>query len=99
MWFHSVQDLVGRAIADADVDMVDLGPSGTDAFSQLKEKYGFASVSDWHTVADYRGPFRYAGGVTGKPWTDLDPPDWLFDDEGPSAGPMEELTRWMRQRF
>ena len=39
MWFHSVRDLVRRAVEAEGVDMVDLGPSGTDAFSQLKEKY------------------------------------------------------------
>ena len=79
VWFHSVRDLVARAIADPSVDMVDLGPSGSDAFSVLKQRYGFESVADWHTVADYRGPFRYEGGaVVGEPWDDLDPPDWLF---------------------
>ena len=31
-------------------DFADLGPSGSDAFSELKAKYGFASVADWHTV-------------------------------------------------
>jgi hypothetical protein len=72
---------VRRAIADDSIDMVDLGPSGSDAFSQLKEKYGFASVADWHKVADYRGPFRYAEG-DGEPWTELDPPDWLFEKDG-----------------
>ena len=61
------------------VDYADLGPSGSDAFSLLKSKYGFVSVDDWHTVADYRGPFRYEFG-DGKPWDDLDPPDWLFDE-------------------
>ena len=85
VWFHSVQDLVARAIEADDIDMVDLGPSGTDAFSELKEKYGFASISDWHTVADYRGPFVYEGGrVRGDSWANLDPPDWLFE-EGPLA--------------
>ena len=81
VWFHSVHDLVARAIAADGVDTVDLGPSGTDGFSQLKAKYGFASVADWHTVADYRGPFRYENGeVEGPLWKELDPPDWLFDD-------------------
>ena len=80
IWFHSVHNLVERAIADPSVDMVDLGPSGTDAFSALKEKYGFASVAGWHAVADYRGPFRYAFGE-GAPWDELDPPDWLFEKE------------------
>lgn len=79
VWFHSVHDLVSRAIADPTVDMVDLGPSGSDAFGALKAKYGFESVSDWHTVADYRGPFRYEGGLVGPPWDELDPPDWLFE--------------------
>ena len=69
-----------RAYAETEgVDMVDLGPSGTDAFSALKERFGFASVSDWHAVADYRGPFVYEDGVVGPPWDDLDPPDWLFE--------------------
>jgi len=81
VWFHSVQELVRRAIEDEDVDFADLGPSGTDAFSKLKEKYGFRSVSDWHAVADYRGPFRYPFG-SGEPWTQLDPPDWLFEAIG-----------------
>lgn len=78
VWFHSVQELVRRAIADADVDYADLGPSGTDAFSELKQKYGFKSVADWHTVADYRGPFRYSFG-SGESWAELDPPDYLFE--------------------
>jgi len=38
VWFHSVQELVERAIEDDGIDIVDLGPSGTDAFSVLKEK-------------------------------------------------------------
>ena len=37
-------------------------------------------MSDWHTVADYRGPFEYAGGETGPSWSQLDPPDWLFEE-------------------
>ena len=87
VWFHSVRDLVRRAIEAPDVDMVDLGPSGSDAFSVLKAKYGFASVSDWHKVADYRGPFRY-DGFEGRPWAELDPPDWLFEES-----PLAELRR------
>jgi len=59
VWFHSVQSLVARAIANEDVDVVDLGPSGSDAFSDLKARYGFASVEDWPSVADYQGPFVY----------------------------------------
>jgi hypothetical protein len=45
-------------------------------------------VSDWHTVADYRGPFRYSFG-DGPSWAELDPPDWLFDawpDDAASRG-------------
>ena len=90
VWFHSVQELVKRAIADEGIDYADLGPSGTDAFSQLKEKYGFDSVDDWHTVADYRGPFRYEWGE-GESWAELDPPDWLFDD-----GLLAEMRRRMQ---
>ena len=78
VWFHSVQELVRRAIEDEGVDFADLGPSGTDAFSELKQKYGFKSVADWHKVADYRGPFRYEFG-TGGSWAELDPPDYLFE--------------------
>ena len=58
VWFHSVKDLVRRAIEDESIDWCDLGPSGSDAFSELKAKYNFASVADWHKVADYRGVFR-----------------------------------------
>jgi hypothetical protein len=56
-----------------------LPAGGSDAFSDLKEKYGFASVADWHKVADYRGPFRYPFGE-GDSWAELDPPDWLFEE-------------------
>ena len=68
VWFHSVQEIVGRSIENPDIDIVDLGPSGTDAFSELKAKYGFASVNDWHTVADYRGRFKYENGDEGPSW-------------------------------
>ena len=43
-------------------------------------RYGFTSVNDWHTVADYRGPFEYADGMQGPSWKQLDPPDWLFEE-------------------
>lgn len=59
VWFHSVYDLVDRAVRAKNVDVVDLGPSGTDGFSDLKAKYGFVSVEDWPAVADYFGPFWY----------------------------------------
>ena len=60
VWFHSVRDLVKRAIEEDGVNMVDLGPSGSDAFSELKQRYGFISVDDWPAVANYMGPFwRY----------------------------------------
>jgi hypothetical protein len=61
VWFHSVQELVKRAIDADGVDTVDLGPSGSDAFSDLKARYGFESVDDWPAVADYKGPFYYDG--------------------------------------
>jgi hypothetical protein len=79
VWFHSVHDLVRRATELDGVHTVDLGPSGTDSFSDLKERYGFKSVGDWHTVADYRGPFEYEGGTQGPSWAEVDPPDWLFE--------------------
>lgn len=60
VWFHSVHELVRRAIASEGIQIVDLGPSGSDAFSELKAKYGFISVDDWTAVADYTGPFWYA---------------------------------------
>jgi len=53
VWFQSVQDLVARAVKAEGVDVVDLGPSGSDAFSELKAKYGFKSVDEWTAVADY----------------------------------------------
>lgn len=64
VWFHSVYDLVRRALEDTDgaVDVVDLGPSGSDSFSELKAKYGFQSVDDWPAVADYTGGFWYPEG-------------------------------------
>lgn len=72
VWFHSVQELVKRAIETEGIDTVDLGPSGSDAFSELKAKYGFESVDDWTRFADYTsGPFYYDG-------EDMDPDD---DDE------------------
>jgi hypothetical protein len=60
VWFHSVQELVRRGIEADDVTVVDLGPSGSDAFTDLKERYGFVSVDDWTSVADYFGPFVYS---------------------------------------
>jgi len=59
VWFHSVKELVQRAIEAKDVDVVDLGPSGSDSFTELKERYGFVSIVNWHEVADYTGGFRY----------------------------------------
>ena len=59
VWFRSVHELVKRAIDTNGIDIVDLGPSGSDAFSELKAKYGFVSVDDWTNVADYTGPFWY----------------------------------------
>ena len=63
VWFHSVKDLVERAIECDEVDVVDLGPSGSDAFSELKQRYGFESIEDWPAVADYQGPFIYPDGI------------------------------------
>lgn len=57
VWFHSVHSLVKRAITEDGIDTVDLGPSGSDSFSDLKARYGFVSVADWPAVADYIGPF------------------------------------------
>lgn len=57
VWFHSVHGLVQRAIESDIIETVDLGPSGSDDFSELKARYGFVSVDDWPAVADYRGPF------------------------------------------
>jgi hypothetical protein len=39
------------------ITIVDLGPSGSDDFSELKSKYGFISVEDWPSIANYHGPF------------------------------------------
>jgi hypothetical protein len=60
IWFHSVYSLVQRAIechGRGEMDAVDLGPSGSDGFSELKARYGFVSVTDWPRMADYTGPF------------------------------------------
>ena len=57
VWFHSVQELVRRCIVTDGVRTADLGPSGNDSFTRLKEKYGFTSVSNWKEYADYSGPF------------------------------------------
>lgn len=59
VWFRSVYEVVKRAIATDGIDIVDLGPSGSDAFSELKAKYGFVSVDEWTEVADYTGAFWY----------------------------------------
>ena len=59
VWFNSVYNLVKEAIDDDRIDVVDLGPSGSDDFTDLKSKYGFESVVDWPAVADYRGEFLY----------------------------------------
>merc|ERR1719491_917693 len=59
VWFHSVQEMVRRAIEAEGVDVADLGPSGGDKFTELKAKYGFEAVDDWPAVADYTGPFFY----------------------------------------
>lgn len=73
VWFHSVRDLVKRAIDAEGVSVVDLGPSGSDAFSELKQRYGFISVDDWPAVANYIGPFwRYDGVGKGR----NSPIDW-----------------------
>lgn len=69
VWFHSVYSLVERAI-EQGIGVVDLGPSGSDSFSQLKARYGFESVSDWTSAADYTGPFVYRNG-RGADGTDL----------------------------
>ena len=61
VWFHSVYSLIERSLEADDVKCVDLGPSGSDAFSELKARYGFESVDDWTTVADYKGDFWYNG--------------------------------------
>ena len=57
VWFHSVYDLVRRAINTEGLEVVDLGPSGSDDFSELKARYGFKSIEDWPEIADYQGPF------------------------------------------
>ena len=59
VWFRSVYDLVKRAIETDGIDIVDLGPSGLDASSELRANYGFTSVDDWTNVAARR-PFSIA---------------------------------------
>jgi hypothetical protein len=62
VWFHSVRSLIQRAMEHEEssphsIATVDLGPSGSDDFSDLKAKYGFLSVDDWPAIADYNGAF------------------------------------------
>jgi hypothetical protein len=45
------------ATTPTKITTVDLGPSGSDEFSDLKAKYGFTSIEDWPKVANYYGPF------------------------------------------
>ena len=71
VWFHSVYDLVRRSIDADGVNVVDLGPSGSDAFSELKARYGFRSVDDWPAVADYSGDFWYIDGPRKSGWFNL----------------------------
>jgi hypothetical protein len=67
VWFHSVYQLVKQAVeTNGEVTCVDLGPSGSDSFSELKARYGFRSVEDWPAVADYTGDFYYMGEPSTK---------------------------------
>jgi len=53
---------VKRSIETDGITTVDLGPSGSDSFSELKARYGFDSYEDWPSHADYRGDFWYIDG-------------------------------------
>jgi hypothetical protein len=44
--FNSVHSLVNERLRSDTVETVDLGPSGSDDFFQVKARYGFASVED-----------------------------------------------------
>jgi len=68
VWFHSVYELVRRSIEEEGVTAVDLGPSGSDSFSELKSKYGFLSYENWPDHADYLGPFWYKGKPRPSNW-------------------------------
>jgi peptidyl-tRNA hydrolase len=71
VWFHSVYDLVRRSIDAEGITCVDLGPSGSDSFSELKARYGFRSVDDWPAIADYHGDFWYIDGPRRSSWFNL----------------------------
>ena len=43
VWFHSVHEVVRRAIGSDGIDHADLGPSGSDSFTELKERCSRAS--------------------------------------------------------
>jgi hypothetical protein len=65
VWFHSVYSLIECALETEGAKCVDLGPSGSDAFSELKAWYGFEeSHDDWTEIADYTGDFWW---YCGKP--------------------------------
>mmetsp|Transcript_32689 Transcript_32689/g.79278 ORF Transcript_32689/g.79278 Transcript_32689/m.79278 type:complete len:307 (-) Transcript_32689:285-1205(-) len=68
VWFHSVYELVRRSIEADGITAVDLGPSGSDAFSELKSRYGFLSYDDWPDHADYHGDFWYQGAPRKNSW-------------------------------
>lgn len=61
-------DLVRRSIEADGITAVDLGPSGSDAFSDLKSRYGFLSYDDWPDHADYQGDFWYNGARRKSSW-------------------------------
>ena len=52
MWFHLVRDLVCSASKDGRINVVDLGPSRSNTFTELKMKYGFKSLVYWPAVSD-----------------------------------------------
>jgi hypothetical protein len=58
VWFHSVRLSLSRA-AQMGLTHVDLGPSIDAGVAALKDKYGFASSSDWRDSGAYDGPFLH----------------------------------------
>ena len=58
IWFHTVRTALQRGFR-MGLRHVDLGPSVDSRVAAIKSRFGFEYSSDWQTVCDYSGAFRY----------------------------------------